>query len=53
MCFYSTVAGQNVFFGGGAQLGRAKSRGVSGGKTPENFEIFIPKIAVSASNFKN
>ena len=47
----STVAGQNVL--GGGQLGRAKSRGAPGGKTPENFEIFIPKIAVNASNFKN
>ena len=54
----STIAGQNVFFLGGGgvgvgQLGREKPRGGSGGEKPENFEIFIPKIAVNASNFKN
>ena len=37
---------------GGPQLGRAKSRGVPGEKPLKTSEIFIPKIAVNASNFK-
>ena len=47
----STVAGQNVFFGGGA-LCRAKHRGVPGENPLKIFEIFVPEIAANASNLK-
>ena len=52
LCYVSTIAGQNVFWGG-AQLGRVKPRGGPGGKTLKIFEIFIPEIAANASNIKN
>ena len=51
--FFSTVARQNVWGGGGGRLGRAKPRLSGRKKTRKIFEIFIPEIAANASNFKN
>ena len=52
-CFVVVVVVVVVLGGREGQLGRANPRRVPGKKLLKMFEIFIPKIAVNASIFKN